>query len=82
MLVEAKRKDIGWNSTTVLLPRRILSWVVMVSNPLYENILGITDHPDYSGQMVYRGFVEYDDLPGNDEFSWSAETYVDPPYWK
>lgn len=25
--------------------------------------LGISDHPDYSGQMVYRGFVEYDDLP-------------------
>ena len=27
--------------------------------------LGITDHPDYSGQMVYRGFVEYDDLPSD-----------------
>ncbi|KAL1968832.1 hypothetical protein VTN77DRAFT_1193 [Rasamsonia byssochlamydoides] len=25
--------------------------------------LGITDSPNYSGQVVYRGFVEYEDLP-------------------
>ena len=24
--------------------------------------LGFTDHPNYSGQMVYRGYVEYSDL--------------------
>ncbi|KAI9737954.1 MAG: hypothetical protein M1834_009324 [Cirrosporium novae-zelandiae] len=25
--------------------------------------MGITDHPDYSGQCVYRGFVQYEHLP-------------------
>lgn len=30
--------------------------------------LGFTDHPIYSGQMVYRGYVSYDDLtPGTAE---------------
>jgi salicylate hydroxylase len=27
--------------------------------------LNITDDPDYSGQVVYRGFVEYHDLPSD-----------------
>ncbi|KFA45846.1 hypothetical protein S40293_09473 [Stachybotrys chartarum IBT 40293] len=27
--------------------------------------LGFTDHPVYSGQMVYRGYVSYDDLSPN-----------------
>ncbi|CAI7634864.1 unnamed protein product [Penicillium palitans] len=27
--------------------------------------LGFSDSPTYSGQVVYRGFVEYQDLPEN-----------------
>lgn len=30
---------------------------------LVRQHLGLKDNPIYSGQMVYRGFVEYDDLP-------------------
>lgn len=30
-----------------------------------RDYLNITDDPDYSGQVVYRGFVEYDDLPSD-----------------